>query len=120
MIQDRKVNMPDTWKEKIEKARLANAEAVAALKAAVESVKQAQAATEELVGVTRDGPPILVDVNEAVRLLGVSRSALYRLIAKGHLHAIKVFGSMRIRRTEIETFNGTNCGESGATSNPLE
>ena len=65
-------------------------------------------AVDDLLKATPQGLPFLVDVNEAVRLLGISRSALYRLIDKGHLHSVKIFGSMRIRRSEIEAFNGTD------------
>ena len=98
----------EEWMEKTEKLRQAHLAMNAAIMGVITAFKDCQQAVDDLLKVTPQGLPFLVDVNEAVRLLGISRSALYRLIDKGHLHSVKIFGSMRIRRSEIEAFNGTD------------
>ena len=98
----------EEWMEKVEKLRQAHLAMNAAIMGVITAFKDCQQAVDDLLKVTPQGLPFLVDVNEAVRLLGISRSATYRLIDKGHLHSVKIFGSMRIRRSEIESFNGTD------------
>ena len=98
----------EEWMEKAEKVRQAHLAVNMAIMGVIQAFKDCHQAVDDLLKVSPQGLPLLVDVNEAVRLLGISRSALYRLIDKGHLHSVKIFGSMRIRRSEIESFNGTD------------
>lgn len=48
-------------------------------------------------------PAALVTVEEACRLLSVSRSMLYKLVKQGEIELIKVGGRTRFRRTDLET-----------------
>lgn len=53
-------------------------------------------------------PPLLVSINEAARLLGVSRSTIYRLAQEGELPVCKVRSRTLI---EIKRLHGLNGGE---------
>jgi len=67
-------------------------------------------AREKLIStlaVARTGAPIYVDKIEAARLLGVSESTINRLLRDRMLTSIKVMNAVRIKRSEIENFNGT-------------
>ena len=96
-----------SWRDQLEGVREKFNAAVNALTDAVESFKSAKLAMETIAVGTPEGMPILIDVNEAQRLLAISRSAVYRLIEANRLHPVKVFGSMRLRRKEVEEFTGT-------------
>ena len=98
----------EEWMEKVEELHQAHQAVNTAITGVITAFKDYQKAVDDLLKVTPQGQPFLVDVKEAERLLGISRSALNRLIDKGHLHSVKIFGSMRIRRSEIESFNGTD------------
>lgn len=47
-------------------------------------------------------PPIAVGVEEAARLIGVSRAAIYRMIANGTLPSSKVIGRRLIAVAALE------------------
>ena len=47
--------------------------------------------------------PLLLRVSEAAALLGVSRSTLYQLIARGELRVIRIGRSVRVPREALET-----------------
>jgi excisionase family DNA binding protein len=46
--------------------------------------------------------PLLLRVSAAAELLGVSRSTLYQLIAKGEVPVIRIGRSVRVARRELE------------------
>lgn len=96
-----------SWKDQLERVREKFNLALNALTDAVESFRSAKLAMEQIAVGTPEGMPILIDVQEAQRLLAISRSAVYRLIDAERLHPVKVFGSMRLRRKEVEEFTGT-------------
>ena len=59
------------------------------------------------VAPTSAAPPassatLLLRVTEAARLLGVSRSTLYQLIAKGEIPVVRLGRSVRVVRQELE------------------
>ncbi|MEM9966209.1 MAG: helix-turn-helix domain-containing protein [Asticcacaulis sp.] len=45
-------------------------------------------------------------VNEVIALTGLSRSTLYRLVAKGELPLVKVCGRTLIARSDLEAMLG--------------
>ena len=47
---------------------------------------------------------LLLRVDEAARVLGVSRATLYRLVAAGRLRAVRVGRATRIPARELERF----------------
>ena len=47
--------------------------------------------------------PILLRVTDAARLLSVSRTSIYQLIAKGHVPVVRIGRSIRIPRTGLES-----------------
>lgn len=47
---------------------------------------------------------LLTSVPEAAGALGIGRSTLYRLIAAGEIPIVKVGGSTKIARADIDTF----------------
>ena len=96
-----------SWRNQLDGVRDKFNAALNALTDAVESFKSAKLSMEAIAVGTPEGMPILIDVNEAQRLLAISRSAVYRLIEAERLHPVKVFGSMRLRRKEVEEFSGT-------------
>ena len=50
-------------------------------------------------------PRDLLDVEEAAEYLGgVSRSTVYREVQRGHLRMVKVGGSTRFRRSELDRY----------------
>lgn len=97
----------DGWLDQLGDAKAKIQKALESLSDSAERFKEAQDALDEIGRSTPGGMPLLVDVPEAERLLCVSRSALYRLIDGGKLHAVKIFGSTRLRRSEVESFAGT-------------
>jgi excisionase family DNA binding protein len=46
--------------------------------------------------------PLLLRISEAAELLGVSRSTLYQLVARGDLAVVKIGRSVRVPRTAVE------------------
>jgi excisionase family DNA binding protein len=48
------------------------------------------------------GTPLLLRVPEAARLLSVSRSTLYQLVAAGEVPVVRVGRSVRVVRRELE------------------
>lgn len=49
------------------------------------------------------GPPVLLKFDEAARLLHISRSRMYELVARGEVPGLFTFGrSRRISRTALE------------------
>jgi excisionase family DNA binding protein len=49
-------------------------------------------------------PRLLVTLEEAARVLSISRSQLYKLLNSGHLASVHVGRSRRIRMRDIENF----------------
>ena len=45
---------------------------------------------------------LLLDIPGAARLLAVSDSTVRRLVAAGHLEAVRVFSAVRVRRADVE------------------
>lgn len=48
--------------------------------------------------------PLLLRMADAARLLSVSRTSMYALVASGHVRSIRVGRSRRVARAEIERF----------------
>lgn len=48
-----------------------------------------------------DSPPILVSVEEAARLLGLSRGKAYELAARGELPVVRFGRSVRVHRDRL-------------------
>jgi excisionase family DNA binding protein len=48
--------------------------------------------------------PLLITVDEAARLLGVSRSKLYPLLSAGEIESIKFGGHRRIPRDAVDKY----------------
>jgi excisionase family DNA binding protein len=61
---------------------------------------------------------LLVNDREASRLLGVSRSAFYSLVARGAIPRIKIGRSARYRRTDLVTFTERLAAASGVPPPP--
>jgi excisionase family DNA binding protein len=59
---------------------------------------------------------LLVNGNEASRLLGISRSTFYALVASGLIPRIKIGRSARYRRTDLVTFTELLAAQAGAPS----
>lgn len=52
-----------------------------------------------------DSPPQLVSINEAARLLGVSRTSIYRMCEEGRLPFVQLLKRKRmIDRNDLESF----------------
>lgn len=49
-----------------------------------------------------DGPPILVSIEEAARLLGLSRSLVYDMAARNELPVIRFGRSVRVHRSRLK------------------
>jgi excisionase family DNA binding protein len=49
-------------------------------------------------------PPLLYQIPEAARRLGISRSMIYELVWAGELHFIKLGRRSLIREEELQTF----------------
>jgi excisionase family DNA binding protein len=52
---------------------------------------------------TASASPLLISIEEAGRLLGQSRSAIYGLIRRGRLPVVKLGASARIPRSAVES-----------------
>lgn len=50
--------------------------------------------------------PLLLKVPDAARLLGIGRSTLYELLARGELRAVHIGRAVRVQRSEVEAFVG--------------
>lgn len=46
--------------------------------------------------------PLLLRVKDAAVLLGVHRATIWRLVKAGRLGTVELFGSLRVRRADIE------------------
>lgn len=55
-------------------------------------------------------PPLLLRVEEAARLLGLGRTKVYELIARGELRAIKVDAATRVPRAELDAWIAARAG----------
>lgn len=49
-------------------------------------------------------PPLLLRVPEAARLLGVGRTTLYEMLARGELRPVHIGRAVRVERAEVEAF----------------
>ena len=57
--------------------------------------------------------PLLLNMSEAARFVGISRTSLWRLVKAGRLPRIEVLpGSYRVRREDVETLAGYRSGKS--------
>jgi excisionase family DNA binding protein len=58
-----------------------------------------------------EDPVLLLRVQEAARLLGVSRAFVYKLLAQGQIRTVKLGRVRRIPRTEVERLarEGAEC-----------
>jgi excisionase family DNA binding protein len=52
------------------------------------------------------GVPLLLRVAEAAQLLQISRTKLYELIGRGEVPAVRIGGSVRVSRRELERIAG--------------
>jgi len=50
--------------------------------------------------------PLLLRISEAARLLTVSRSTMYQLVARGEVPAVRIGRSVRVSRRELERMVG--------------
>lgn len=57
---------------------------------------------------------LLVSVPEAARLLNISRSKTYQLVAEGEIPALHIGRSTRIRRQDLTVWIGLQFGDSAA------
>jgi excisionase family DNA binding protein len=55
---------------------------------------------------TRDDLPLLLKIPEAARLLGIGRTTLYQLVARGEVPVLRIGRSVRISRTAVERLAG--------------
>lgn len=53
------------------------------------------------------GDPLLLCVNDAARMLAVSRPTLYKLLASGKVGAVKLGGRTLIRMASLREYVGT-------------
>jgi excisionase family DNA binding protein len=51
---------------------------------------------------TRDDAPLLLRIPEAARLLGISRTTMYQLVARGEVPVLRIGRSVRISRVAVE------------------
>ena len=85
------------------------------------SLDRKQRALQVLKGETPPAPattgPMLLTLGKAAKLLGVSRSTIYRLITRGTLPSVEIAqGRARVRRADIEALarDGAVIPEGGA------
>lgn len=95
-----------SWRDQLDGVREKFNAAVNALTDAVESFKSAKLAMETIAVGTSEGMPILIDVNEAQRLLAISRSAVYRLIEANQTTAPRE--GLRLDAPETEGSRGVH------------
>lgn len=50
----------------------------------------------------RDDAPLLLRIPEAAKLLSISRTTLYQLVARGEVPVLRIGRSVRISRTAVE------------------
>ncbi len=53
-------------------------------------------------GNDEDARPILVNVETAARLLGISRSEAYQMVARGELPTVRFGRAVRVHRGQLE------------------
>jgi excisionase family DNA binding protein len=46
--------------------------------------------------------PLLLRIKDAAELLGVHRATIWRLVKAGRLETVKLLGSLRVRRADVE------------------
>jgi len=51
-----------------------------------------------------DGPQLLLTVEQAKRALGIGRSHLYKVLARGELKSVKIGGSRRIPAVALDRY----------------
>lgn len=66
-------------------------------------LKEAKTKLTAALKATAAGAPILVDYDEAARLMSISRRTVVRLVESGKLTAYRFLGAVRILRSDIET-----------------
>lgn len=54
----------------------------------------------------RDDAPLLLRIPEAARLLGIGRTTLYQLVARGEVPVLRIGRSVRISRVAVERLAG--------------
>lgn len=69
-------------------------------------------------GLEREEPRVL-RVEEAARLLAISRAQMYRFLAKGALPVVRIGGCVRVPRAAIDDWIATH-QEDWATMNPWD
>lgn len=50
---------------------------------------------------TRSSEPLLLRVTEVARLMSLSRSTVYQLVAKGEIQVVRIGSAVRVPRTEL-------------------
>ncbi len=60
---------------------------------------------------TDDGPPMLVSIEEAARLLGLSRSMAYELAARGSIPVVRFGRSVRVHRGRLSQWVDAQAAE---------
>ena len=53
---------------------------------------------------TEDSRPLLLQVEELIPILGISRSAAYTLVRKGEIRSVRIGRSIRIPRGALDEF----------------
>jgi excisionase family DNA binding protein len=64
--------------------------------------------------------PFAVSINEAARLMGISRALIYQLINAGKLDVVKIGTRTVIRTDVIQRFLAANAGEPDPNLSPLK
>ena len=67
-----------------------------------------------------DKEPRLARLGAAGQMLGISESAVRRLVRDGELRAVKIFADMRIPITEIDALIARKLADSGDRFPPTE
>ena len=62
----------------------------------------ADAIRQEIGGSVEDRPPLLLDIHQVARALGVGQSTVRRLIASGELRSVRCMRAIRVRMEDIE------------------
>jgi excisionase family DNA binding protein len=55
---------------------------------------------------SRDDVPLLLRIPEAARLLGIGRTTMYQLVAKGEVPVLRIGRSVRVSRAAVEQLAG--------------
>ena len=62
-----------------------------------------------------EGDPLVMSVAEAARLLGISKTLAYDLVARQELPSLRLGGRVRIPRRALETHLHLGCGAALST-----